>query len=107
FQAFANHHELSELPHGPLFGVTDFDTYNTFVSNASLKNFKLEKLNTTWNMQSLDPLMNGCWDWGNLHLFPENKQNDIKSDVIKNCESFKTENGYSFPHSAMIGYAEK
>ena len=107
FQAFANHHELSELPHGPLFGVTDFDTYNTFISNASLKNFKLEKLNTTWNMQSLDPLMKGCWDWGNLHLFPENKQNDIKSDVIKNCESFKTENGYSFPHSAMMGYAEK
>lgn len=107
FQAFANHHELSALPHGPLFGVTDFDTYNTFVSNASLKNFELEKLDTAWNMQTLAPLMNGCWDWGNLSVFPENKQNDIKNDVIKNCESFKTENGYSFPHSAMIGYAEK
>jgi len=107
FQAFANHHELSELPHGPLFGVTDFDTYNTFVSNSSLKNFNLEKLNMNWNMQSLDPVMNGCWDWGNLNLFPKNKQNDIKKDVIKNCESFKTDNGYSFPHSAMIGYAEK
>ena len=107
FQAFGNHHELSELPHGPLFGVTDFDTYNGFVSNASLKNFKLEKLDTKWNMKSLDPLINGCWDWGNLNLFPENKQNDIKNDVIKNCESFKTEDGYSFPHSAMIGYAEK
>lgn len=107
FQAFANHYELSELPHGPLFGVTDFDTYNSFVTNASLKNFELKKLDLAWNMQTLDPLINGCWDWGNLSVFPENKQNDIKIEVIKNCESFKTENGYSFPHSAMIGYAEK
>lgn len=107
FQAFANHHELSELPHGPLFGVTEFETYNRLITNASLKNFKLEKLDIDWNMDSLDPLINGCWDWGNLHLFPEDKQKDIKNDLIKNCESFKKGKGYSFPHSAMIGYAEK
>lgn len=58
-------------------------------------------------MDSLDPLINGCWDWGNLHLFPKEKQEAIKADFIKNCEPFKKENGYSFPHSAMIGYAEK
>jgi ubiquinone/menaquinone biosynthesis C-methylase UbiE len=107
FQAFASHHELSELPHGPLFGVTDFDTYNNLAANAKLKNFNLEKLNTTWNMSSLEPLINGCWDWGNLHLFPENKQKDIKNDFIKNCEPFKKETGYSFPHSALMGYADK
>ncbi len=107
FQAFANHHELTELPHGPLFGVTDFETYNTLASNAGLKNFTLEKLNTDWKMNSLDPLINGCWDWGNLHLFPKDKQDSIKNDFIENCESFKKEDQYLFPHSAIIGYAEK
>ncbi len=107
FQAFAKHHELTELPHGPLFGITDFETYNNLAKNADLKNFKLEKLNTNWKMNSLDPLINGCWDWGNLHLFPEDKQKSIKTDLIKNCEPFKKENQYSFPHSAIIGFAEK
>ena len=107
FQAFSNHHELSALPHGPLFGVTDFETYDELATQANLKNFKLEKLDTQWKMDSLDPLINGCWDWGNLHLFPKEKQQAIKADFIKNCEPFRKENGYSFPHSAMIGYAEK
>ena len=107
FQAFANHHELSELPHGPLFGITDFDAYNRLVRKAGLKNFNLEKLNTNWKMDSLEPLINGCWDWGNLFLFPESKQRDIKIDFIKNCESYKKGIEYSFPHSAIIGYAEK
>ena len=60
FQAFSNHHELSALPHGPLFGVTDFETYNELATRANLKNFKLEKLDTQWKMDSLDPLINGC-----------------------------------------------
>ncbi|MBQ0787083.1 MAG: class I SAM-dependent methyltransferase [Oceanihabitans sp.] len=107
FQAFAKHHELSALPHGPLFGVTDFDTYNDIATKASLKNFELEKLDTNWHMDSLDPLINGCWDWGNLHLFPESKQKDIKNDFITNCDAFKKGNGYSFPHSAILGYGEK
>ncbi len=107
FQAFANHHEMSALPHGPLFGVTDFDTYNKLITTADLKNVELEKRNTNWNMDSLTPLINGCWDWGNLALFPEDKQKDIKNDFIKNCETFKKGNSYSFPHSAIIGYGEK
>lgn len=107
FQAFANHHELSELPHGPLFGITNFDIYNKLITSANLKNLKLSNHKNNWNMSSLDPLIEGCWDWGNLHVFPESKQNDIKKDFVKNCDPFKNENGYSFPHSALIGFAKK
>lgn len=107
FPAFSNHHELSELPHGPLFGVTDRETYEPLFSEANLKNFKLTHHKTVWNCSSLQPLIDGWWDWGNLHAFPQDKQDRIKSDFITNCASFSIENGYSFPHSAILGSASK
>jgi SAM-dependent methyltransferase len=107
FPAFSNHHELSELPHGPLFGVTDFDTYQTLVSGADLKDFKLSYHKTIWECSSLQPLIDGWWDWGNLHAFPQEKQESIKSDFIENCAPFSNANGYSFPHSAILGCAFK
>lgn len=107
FQAFSNHHELAELPHGPLFGVTDFETYNSLVTKSNLKNFSLSKHKTVWNMVSLTPLIEGCWTWGNLFEFTKEKQDSIKVDFIKNCKSFANDNGYSFPHSAILGCATK
>ena len=107
FPAFSNHHELSELPHGPLFGVTDIETYEPLFSRANLKNFELTHHKTIWNCSSIQPVVDGWWDWGNLHAFPQDKQDRIKSDFITNCVPFSNENGYSFPHSAILGCASK
>jgi SAM-dependent methyltransferase len=107
FSAFSNHHELSELPHGPLFGVTDKETYQPFISNANLKDFELTLHKTIWNCSTLQPVIDGWWDWGNLHDFPQEKQDNIKADFIENCKPFAHKNGYSFPHSAILGCATK
>ena len=107
FSAFSNHHELSELPHGPLFGVTDKETFQPFISNANLKDFELTLHNTTWNCSTLQPVIDGWWDWGNLHEFQQEKQDNIKTDFIEKCKPFAHENGYSFPHSAILGLATK
>lgn len=107
FPAFSSHHELSELPHGPLFGITDRETFEPLFSGANLKNFELTHHKTVWNCSSLQPLIDGWWDWGDLHAFPQDKQDRIKADFIANCAPFSTEKGYSFPHSAILGSAAK
>lgn len=107
FPAFANHHELSELPHGPLFGITDKETYQPLISGANLTSFEITHHKTEWNCSSLEPLINGWWDWGNLSAFPQDKQDKIKADFMKNCKPFAHKNGYSFPHSAILGCATR
>jgi ubiquinone/menaquinone biosynthesis C-methylase UbiE len=107
FTAFGNHHELSELPHGPLFGVTDKETFQPFISNANFKDFELTNHKTIWNCSTIQPVIDGWWDWGNLHDFEQEKQDSIKTDFIENCNPFAHDNGYSFPHSAILGLATK
>lgn len=107
FPALSNHHDLADLPHGPLFGVTDIETFLPPISGAGLKDFKLSLHKTVWNCSSLQPVIDGWWIWGNLSLFPKEKQDSIKADFIKNCKSFTHDNGYSFPHSAILGCATK
>lgn len=107
FNAFMAHHELSDLPHGPLYGVVEREIFLPMIEKGGLYNLKISKHNTVWNYQTLSPIMEGLWTWGNLAAFPQDKQDKIEKDMIVNCKSFVNANGYSFPHSAILGSAEK
>jgi len=106
-QAFSAHHEPSELPHGPLYGVTDFDTFQTLIEKGDLTNFKLSNHKTFWQCKTLNPVIDGLWTWGNLAAFSQKKQDKIKEDMIENCKPFAINGGFSFPHSAILGCAIK
>lgn len=107
FDAFMAHHELSELPHGPLYGVVDRESFVPLIEEGGLSNFELSKHETAWKCETLAPVIEGVWTWGNLAIFSQIKQDRIRRNMIQNCKPFSYGDGFIFPHSAVLGFAEK
>jgi ubiquinone/menaquinone biosynthesis C-methylase UbiE len=107
FAAVEAHHDLEELPHGPLFGVTDYETFQSMIDKGGLNDFKLSKRVTEWKCATLEPVVNGMATWANLAAFPDDMRNRILKSMEVNCQPYADARGFNFPHSAMLGCASK
>mgnify|MGYP000271213644 CR=1 FL=1 len=105
FGAVVAHFELGELPHGPLFGITEHAVFDKLLTEASMTNCALSINELQWKMNSLEPLIEGFWDWGNMDTLPKDTQQKIKITTTENSTPFKQGNGYSFPHAILFGSA--
>ena len=70
FGAVMAHHDLEELPHGPLFGVTERSVYEPLLTQSSLEDCQLSIHEVNWKADSLDSILKGFWDWGNMAALP-------------------------------------
>ena len=107
FEAVAAHHSLDELPHGPLFGVTDLSVYESILSASGLSDFGFDIHDTTWRTKTLDPVVKSFWNWGNMGALPPELQEKIKASTLENLEVFKTDDEFAFPHKTLLGWAIK
>ncbi|MGB1261852.1 MAG: class I SAM-dependent methyltransferase [Cognaticolwellia sp.] len=107
FAAVMMHHDLAELPHGPLFGVTEKSVYEPLLTKAGLIKCQLTMHDVVWEMDSLEPLLNGFWDWGNMSALPMKTQAKIKNTTQVNAQAFYKNNRFSFPHTVLLGVAIK
>ena len=107
FGAVEAHHDLGDLPHGPLFGIVDRDVYEPMLATAGLETRELAVHPTTWRTDSLDPVLLGFWDWGNMTSLPSEVQAKIEQTMRVNAEPFEQDGKYVFPHSALVGSALK
>jgi ubiquinone/menaquinone biosynthesis C-methylase UbiE len=107
FAAVEEHHTVDDLPHGPLFGVTDLDIHSGMLENGGLCNPEFEFKEFTWKTESPMPVLNSFVGWANLASFPEDLRRKIEETTLENLEQYKTEDGYEFPHKVLIGSAVK
>ncbi len=107
FGAVEKHHSLDELPHGPLFGVTDLTVYESMLSSSGLTDFGFDIRDITWRTKTLDPVVKSFWNWGNMGALPLDLQEKIKATTQANLAAFKTDDGYAFPHKTLLGWAAK
>lgn len=107
FSAVETHLDLGDLPHGPLFGVIEKDVYEPMLSAAGLSCCHLEVQEVKWEMESLDPLIRGFWDWGNMASLPRELQDKIEASTRDNAQPYGQAGRFVFPHSALIGSAVK
>lgn len=105
FEAVLAHHELGELPHGPLFGITEYSVFEPLLSEAGITNCVLSEQILQWKVDTLEPVIEGFWDWGNMDALPANTQTNIKKTTTENAEPFRHDKGYSFPHTILFGCA--
>jgi hypothetical protein len=101
------HYDLEELPHGPLFGVTERSVYERLLIQAALENCQLSTHEVNWITDSLDPILKGFWDWGNMTALPEETQIKIEKATRENAQPFQQDGRYTFPHSILFGCALK
>ena len=82
------HHDLEELPHGPLFGVTERSVYEPLLTQAALEDCQLSIHEVTWKADSLDPILKGFWDWGNIAALPAETQTKIEETTRENAQPY-------------------
>lgn len=107
FGAVMAHHDMEELPHGPLFGVTEQDVYEPLLTQAALEDCQLSIHEMIWKVDSLDPILSGFWDWGNMAALPAETQTKIKDTTRENAQPYERDGGYAFPHAILFGSALK
>jgi SAM-dependent methyltransferase len=107
FGAVAAHHDLEALPHGPLFGVTERSVYEPLLTQAGLTDCHLTMHDVTWQMDSLEPLLQGFWDWGNMSALPSEVQAKIRETTRANSQAFNKDGMFVFPHTALLCVALK
>jgi SAM-dependent methyltransferase len=105
FGAVEAHHDIAELPHGPMFGVTELSVYEPLLTQAGLEDCRLTTHGMTWATESLDPVLQGCWAFGNMAALPTEIQEKIKDTTRDNARPYKQDGRYEFPHTALLGTA--
>lgn len=56
---------------------------------------------------SLDPVLKGFWDWGDMAALPAETQAKIEETTRENARPYEKHGGYAFPHSILFGSALK
>jgi SAM-dependent methyltransferase len=105
FGAVEAHHDIAELPHGPLFGITELSVYEPLLTRAGLEDCQLATHGVTWRTESLDPVLQGFWDWGNMAALPSEIQEKIRETTRENAQPYKQDGQFVFPHTALLGTA--
>jgi ubiquinone/menaquinone biosynthesis C-methylase UbiE len=105
FGAVEAHHPIAELPHGPLFGVIERSVYEPLLTQAGLEDCQLTTHGVTWETESLDPVLQGFWDWGNMAALPSEIQEKIKETTRENAQPYKQDGQFVLPHTALLGAA--
>lgn len=107
FAAVQAHHTLEALPQGPLFGVTDRAVYEKLAREGGLDELQLTKHEVSWEMDSIDPLLRGLCDWGNIAALPPTVQHRIETTTRANAAAYQREGRFVFPHSVLLGVTTK
>ena len=107
FGAVMAHHDVAELPHGPLFGVTERSVYEPLLAQAGLESCRLSIHEVTWKADSLEPILNGFWDRGNMAALPAETQDKISEATQDNSQGYEENGRYAFPHAILFGSALK
>jgi SAM-dependent methyltransferase len=107
FAAVEEHAGSAELPHGPLFGVSDFDVFHEMVRSAGFRDSSVRELPIAWRTSSVDPYLAAFADWANLAAFPKPVRDAIEATVRERAGSYRAGNLFVFPNPAILVSAVK
>jgi ubiquinone/menaquinone biosynthesis C-methylase UbiE len=107
FMAVEKHHNLEALPHGPLFGVTDRSVYEPMIAASGLVDLQLNTHEIVWRSETVEPILRGLWDWGNMAALPQEVQDKIEATTRENARPYEQSSRFVFPHSILLGTAVK
>jgi ubiquinone/menaquinone biosynthesis C-methylase UbiE len=107
FTAVQAHYNLEALPNGPLFGVTDRHVYEPMIMAGGLTDFQLDTHEIVWRSATLEPILRGFWDWGNMAALPQEVQDKIAATTRENAQPYMQREQFMFPHAILLGRAVK
>jgi SAM-dependent methyltransferase len=102
FAAVEEHAGAAELPHGPLFGVSDFDAFHALARDAGFRDSQVRELDLAWETPTIDTFLAAFRDWANLDSFPEGARAAIESTVRQRAEDYRLGDVFSMPNPAIL-----
>jgi SAM-dependent methyltransferase len=107
FAAVAKHLGEASLPHGPLFGVSDFAVFHRLVGEAGFRDSAVSELPIAWRMSSIDSLLAGFGDWAQMEAWPADQRAVIEADVRDAARTYSTAGILVMPNPVILVTAAK
>lgn len=107
FAAVEEHAGAAELPHGPLFGVSDFTVFHEVARDAGFRESSVRELQIAWRTQSIDSFLAAFRDWANLEAFPSEVRRAIEDTVRDRANAYRCGDVFAMPNPAILVSAVK
>lgn len=107
FAAVAEHAGDAELPHGPLFGVTDAVALTGLFAEAGFSQVTIDDLPTAWRLPSIEVLLDALGTWAQLDSFPAQTRQGIAASVRSAAATYETGAGLVIPNPMLLIAATK
>lgn len=102
FAAMEEHAGSADLPHGPLFGVSDPASYRALAAEAGFRSASVRRLPLTWRMDSIDSLLDAFRDWADLGALPQGIQRAVEQSVRTGAGAFASGETLAIPNPALL-----
>ncbi len=107
FAAVEEHAGVAELPHGPLFGVSDFTVFHEMARDAGCRDSSVRELQIAWRTHSIDSFLAALRDWTNLEALPSDVRHAIEDTVRDRANGYRCGDAFAMPNPAILVSAVK
>ena len=107
FGAVEEHGNPGDLPHGPLFGLSDFAVFRSMVEKAGFRDPEVKEVNISWHMASIDSLLAAFRDWADMDSFPREVSDAITATVRDRSKGYESGSGLRIPNPVILVSAAK
>ncbi len=104
--AMEKHADL-ELPHGPLFGVSDFTTFHSMLRNTGFHDSAVNELDLVWRITSIESYLSAFRVWSNLDALPDSVQTAVEATVRETARALVSDDILALPNPAILISASK
>ena len=105
--AMEKHAEAVELPHGPLFGVSDFDLFREMMHKAGFHDVSVNDLELSWKISSIESYLDAFRAWGNLSELPDSVRTTVEQEVRESAKRLESEGIVTIANPAILVSAVK
>lgn len=105
--AVEEHAGAAEVPHGPLFGVSDFTVFNEMARDAGFRDPSVREIQIAWRTHSIDSFLAAFRDWANLEAFPRDMRHAIEGTVRERAGAYRHGDAFTMPNPAILVSAVK
>ena len=102
FDAVEEHAGAAELPHGPLFGVSDFTVFHEMARDAGFRDSSVRELQIAWRTHSIDSFLAAFRDWANLQAFPRDVRHAIEGTMRERAGAYRRGDVFTMPNPAIL-----
>lgn len=107
FLAAWQEHTDVDVPHGPLFGVSDPGTFHDMFRSAGFRDSSVDEVDIAWRISSIDDYLDTFRAWADLDVLAESVQTAIETAVRDKAQALAPDGDLTLANPAILISATK